>query len=201
MVSSSPRPHFTPGKDPVHILQEAGWAPGPVWTGGKSRPHRDSILDRPAPRHSLHRLIYPAHTTHTHTHIYIYFLLAPSCPLFEQSRVSRLFETSATTHRTAQRHVPEDAVLSSTRGGDYPSMFAGLLAAKCIMVQASWFPSVFTHGPQHSKLIMPASHSTVAISMHCSLSPFLQTPPIYFPSLCLSLLNSQSTPCRHYLNP
>jgi hypothetical protein len=27
-----PRPHFTPGKDPVPIVQEAGWAPGPVWT-------------------------------------------------------------------------------------------------------------------------------------------------------------------------
>ena len=35
------------GKDPAPILQEAGWAPGPVWTGGKSRPHRDSIPDRP----------------------------------------------------------------------------------------------------------------------------------------------------------
>ena len=43
MVSSTPRPHFTPGKDPVPILQEAGWAPGPVWTGGKSRPHRDFL--------------------------------------------------------------------------------------------------------------------------------------------------------------
>ena len=48
MVSSSPRPHFTPGKDPVNIVQGAGWSPGPVWTGGKSRPHRDSIPDRPA---------------------------------------------------------------------------------------------------------------------------------------------------------
>ena len=47
VVSSTPRPHFTPGKDPVPILQEAGWAPGLVWTGGKSRPHRDSIPDRP----------------------------------------------------------------------------------------------------------------------------------------------------------
>ena len=35
-----------PGKVP--ILQEAGWAPGPVWRGGKSRPHRDSISDCPA---------------------------------------------------------------------------------------------------------------------------------------------------------
>ena len=48
MVSSTPRPHFTAGKDPVPILQEAGWTPGPVWKGGKSRPKRDSIPDRPA---------------------------------------------------------------------------------------------------------------------------------------------------------
>ena len=61
MVSSTPRPHFTPGKDPVPILQEAGWAPGPVWTGGKSRPHRDSIPDRPVRSQLLHRLSYPAH--------------------------------------------------------------------------------------------------------------------------------------------
>ena len=47
-VSPTHRPHFTPGKDPVPILQDAGWAPGPVWTGGKFRPHRDSIPDRPA---------------------------------------------------------------------------------------------------------------------------------------------------------
>ena len=60
VVSSTPRPHFTPGKDPVPILQEAGWAPGPVWTGGKSRPHRDSIPDRPARSQSLYRLSYRA---------------------------------------------------------------------------------------------------------------------------------------------
>jgi hypothetical protein len=31
-VSSAPRPHFTPVKDTLPIVQEAGWAPGPVWT-------------------------------------------------------------------------------------------------------------------------------------------------------------------------
>jgi len=61
VVSSTPRPHFTPGKDPVHILQGAGSAPEPVWTDGKSRPHRDSIPDRPARSQSLYRLSYPAH--------------------------------------------------------------------------------------------------------------------------------------------
>ena len=38
VVSSTLRPYFAPGKDPVPIVQEAGWAPGPVWTGIKSRP-------------------------------------------------------------------------------------------------------------------------------------------------------------------
>jgi hypothetical protein len=27
---------FTPGKDPVPIVQKAGWAPGPVWTGAEN---------------------------------------------------------------------------------------------------------------------------------------------------------------------
>ena len=26
---------FSPGKDPVPIAYEAGWAPGPVWTSGE----------------------------------------------------------------------------------------------------------------------------------------------------------------------
>ena len=56
VVSSTPRPHFTPGKDQVSILQEAGWAPGPVLTGRKSRPHRDSIPDCPSRSQSLYRL-------------------------------------------------------------------------------------------------------------------------------------------------
>ena len=61
VVSSTPPPHFTSGKDPVPVLQEAGWTPGPVWTGGKSRPHRDSIPDRPARSQLLYRLSYPSH--------------------------------------------------------------------------------------------------------------------------------------------
>ena len=62
VVSSTSRPHITPEKDPITILQEAGWAPGPVWTGGKSRPHRDWIPDRPGRSQSLCRLSYPTHT-------------------------------------------------------------------------------------------------------------------------------------------
>ena len=64
MVSSTSRPNFTPGKDSVSIIQEAGWAPGQVWTGEKSRPHWDSIPDRPARSQSLYRLSYPTQITY-----------------------------------------------------------------------------------------------------------------------------------------
>ena len=48
VISGTPRSHFAPRKDPVPIWQEAGCAPGPVWTGENSRPHRDSIPGCPA---------------------------------------------------------------------------------------------------------------------------------------------------------
>jgi hypothetical protein len=35
-VSVTPRPHFTPGKDPVPTVQGAGWATGPVRTGAEN---------------------------------------------------------------------------------------------------------------------------------------------------------------------
>ena len=63
---------LTPGKDPVPILREAGWTPRPVWTGGKSRPHQDSIPDRPARSQSLYRLSYPVHYMRLYMYVYIY---------------------------------------------------------------------------------------------------------------------------------
>ena len=68
VVSGKSRPHFTPGKDLVPILQEAGWTPGPVWTSEKSRPYWDSIPDRPVRTQSLYRLSYPAHILETWAH-------------------------------------------------------------------------------------------------------------------------------------
>jgi hypothetical protein len=40
---------FYPRKDPVPIVQEAGWAPGPVWTGAENlAPTGILSSDRPA---------------------------------------------------------------------------------------------------------------------------------------------------------
>ena len=54
-----------PGKDPVPIVQEAGWAQGPVWKSGKSRPTGIRSPDRPARSQSLYRLSYLAHIKYT----------------------------------------------------------------------------------------------------------------------------------------
>ena len=61
-VSVKPRSLFTPGKDPVPIVQEAGWAPGPVWTGAENfAPTGIRSPDRPARNQTLYRLRYPAY--------------------------------------------------------------------------------------------------------------------------------------------
>ena len=56
-----PRPgHFTPGRDPAPTVQEAGWAPGPVWTGMENlAPTGIGPPDRSARSESLYRLSYP----------------------------------------------------------------------------------------------------------------------------------------------
>jgi hypothetical protein len=61
-VSVTPRPLFTPGKDPVPTVLETGWASGPVWTGEENLAATGiRSPDRPARSQSLYRLSYPAH--------------------------------------------------------------------------------------------------------------------------------------------
>jgi hypothetical protein len=60
---SAPRPdRFAHRKDTVPIIQEAGWASGPVWTCAKNlAPTGIRSPDRPARSQSLYRPSYPAH--------------------------------------------------------------------------------------------------------------------------------------------
>ena len=51
-----------PGKYPVPIVQEPGWAPGRVWIGAENlAPTGIRSPDRPGRSQSLYRLSYPAH--------------------------------------------------------------------------------------------------------------------------------------------
>jgi len=57
VVNATPRPLSPQERDPVPIIQEAGWAPGPVWTGAENlAPTGIRSPDRPARSESLYRL-------------------------------------------------------------------------------------------------------------------------------------------------
>jgi hypothetical protein len=57
-----PWPLLTSGKDPVPTVQEAGWAPGPVWTVVENiAPTGIHSPDCPARSQSLYQLNYPTH--------------------------------------------------------------------------------------------------------------------------------------------
>ena len=61
-VSVTPRPLFIPGKDPVPIVQEAGWTPGPIWTGAENlAPNGIRSPHLPGSSQSVYWLRYPAH--------------------------------------------------------------------------------------------------------------------------------------------
>ena len=73
MISLTPRPLFTPGKDPVPIVQEPVWAPGPVWTGAENLDHTGiRFPDRPARSQSLYRLRYQVHAEGRHSEYFQY---------------------------------------------------------------------------------------------------------------------------------
>jgi len=94
-VSVTPRPLFTPGKDPVPIVQEAGWAPGPVWTGAENiAPTGIRFPDRPTRTQSLYRLRYPANKGRIH--------------------VTNISETSWTVYHSARRYTP--AIVNLRKG-------------------------------------------------------------------------------------
>jgi len=76
VVSSTPRPNFTLGISSTRF-KETGWVSGPVWTGGKSRPHCDSIPDPPSRSQSLYRLSYLV-LPHTHTYTGLHILMNES---------------------------------------------------------------------------------------------------------------------------
>jgi hypothetical protein len=59
MVSSTPRPLYSRERDPVPIVQKAGWVPAPVWTAAENLASTGvRSPDRPVRSESLYRLSY-----------------------------------------------------------------------------------------------------------------------------------------------
>ena len=93
VISSTPRPHFTPRKGPVSILQEAGWAPGPVCTGGKiSSPTGIRSRTVQLVAQSLYRLSYRAHKL-------IYYFSKFTIQYLGRKLLKYLFAYNCTSHK------------------------------------------------------------------------------------------------------
>jgi hypothetical protein len=57
VVKATPRPLCSRERDAVPILEQAGWAPGPVWTGAENlTPNGIRSLDRPACKEPLYQI-------------------------------------------------------------------------------------------------------------------------------------------------
>jgi hypothetical protein len=76
---------FNPGKEPVPIVQEAGWAPEPVWIGGKNL-----APDLPARNESLYRLSYRGSVMYVCMYVYIYINSTNIPPIMI---INRIYET------------------------------------------------------------------------------------------------------------
>ena len=84
--ASRPGRLFTPEKEPVPIIQEDGWAPGPVWTGAENLAStRIRSPDRPTRSQSLYRLSYPAHVGTVHPVVFSFRtnLMCTKCVLIQ----------------------------------------------------------------------------------------------------------------------
>ena len=72
------RPQLTPWKEPVPIVEESGWASGPVWTGAENLdPTGIRSPDRPARRQSLYGLSYPAQNDCSCNNNSFFFFFSP----------------------------------------------------------------------------------------------------------------------------
>ena len=76
----TPRPgRFTLGNDPVRIVQEAAWAPGPVWTGAENLAATGiRSPDRPARSKSQYRLSYRGMHVQASQQYFMQFILTAS---------------------------------------------------------------------------------------------------------------------------
>jgi len=73
MVSFTHRPHPTPGKDPVPIVQETGWSSGPVWTSAENLappPGFDPRTVQPVGSRYTNYATRPTHMIVTYTNLF-----------------------------------------------------------------------------------------------------------------------------------
>jgi hypothetical protein len=143
VVNATPR-RFSPGNDPVHMVQEAGWVTEPVWTGAENlAPTGIRSPDRPACSESLYRLSYPAGIT------------KPSITFFER-------ESERVSHRCSSVHLKISNTWRCVVGRIVPDVSVNRSAFICLTLKMKALRSSETSGSIQRHSV--TSHKTWIVS-------------------------------------
>ena len=190
---SAPRPgRFTPGKNPVSIVQETGWTPGPVWTDAENLSYSETrSQDRPVRSESLYRLSYPGPIISLYTTI-----------IYEQAQKQTCLAVSAVLKRVLLFNAQSTVVVMMVvvlffvdqLGGPIPVQFRSSELSRCYSFRA--FSLLVCLGQVHS---LPVHRVFKASSPQSAAYCFLfQNPvPCLFPKDVQLLLTSSSSSSRH----
>jgi hypothetical protein len=133
-VSVTSRPLSTPGKDTAPIVQEAWWAPGPVWRGAEYlAPTGIRSPDRPVLNQPIYRLSYQAHFVQSSMMLTV-LSLHPLCDVtvsFSWNFATRGFE-KAVTWAKAELDKISLAFLPSCYLFSFPSYFHSAILSHII---------------------------------------------------------------------
>jgi len=108
-----------PGKEPVPIVQEAGWDPRPVWTGRKSHPHGDLIPDHPACSQSLCPPSYTAHYIILH-YIILHYIIQNRKLNLDLQKQQKFCSSSETVQHGVPQGLALGALLCNVHIDDFP---------------------------------------------------------------------------------
>jgi hypothetical protein len=130
MVSVTPRPHSTPGKDLVPIVQESGWAPGPVWTSAKNLASTGiRSPDRTTRSQSLYWLSYPAHSLHYISYIILYKHKEDITPKYCTHTHARTQDPAQLLVVNMALHLPNGVSTRPKRSGQLKASYSGTIAS------------------------------------------------------------------------
>jgi hypothetical protein len=121
MVNATSRPLYPQERDSVPIVQQAGWVPGPVWTGAANlAPTGIRSPGRPDRNKSLYRLSCPGGESETGTGFTqntSLFLVSIVPPMLQTHRLLNTALTKMKSRRSVLTF-KESKVLSDIEGGE-----------------------------------------------------------------------------------
>jgi len=162
-----------PGKDLVPIVQEAGWAPGPVWTDAENIATTGiRSPDRPACSQSLYRLTYTAFVTKAYrvmlcgkavkVYAQYHILRTTHCVDKRQSSlISQPLVSTQYTVITVHSNHSKQHTLHSNHSTQYTTHINHSTQHTAITVNSTHYTVITVHSTQHTLITVHSTRYTV----------------------------------------